>query len=323
MSEPLLAVEGLHVHYPVRGRRGAVLRAVDGVSLAVERGETLGVVGESGCGKSTMALAMLRLIPATGGRVRFDGTEVTSARRRALGPLRRRTAVVLQDSAGALDPRASIGSSVAEPLEVHGLNRGRGARAARVAELLDLVGLDPGIAARRPHQLSGGQRQRVGIARALAAGPELLVCDEPVASLDVSVQARILNLLTELTRDLGLAGLFIAHDLAVVEHISDRVAVMYLGRVVEVGPAARLATDPLHPYTRALVAAVPDPEQGRAQAPPLVGAEAAGAVDLPSGCRFRTRCPQAFDRCVRDDPALHAVGGGSAVACHLFAADVP
>src|SRR5581483_9036342 len=205
MPEPLLAVEDLRVHYPVRGRRGSVLRAVDGVSLAIGRGEPLGVVGESGCGKSTMAMAMLRLIPATGGRIRFDGTDLTAAPRRALAPLRRRTAVVFQDSSGALDPRQSIGASVAEPLAVHGLCRGRAARTARAAELLDLVGLDPNTASRRPHQLSGGQRQRVGIARALAAGPELLVCDEPVASLDVSVQARILNLLTDLTRDLNLA----------------------------------------------------------------------------------------------------------------------
>jgi oligopeptide/dipeptide ABC transporter ATP-binding protein len=315
----LLAAEDLHVHYPVRGRRRTVLRAVDGVDLAVGPGETLGLVGESGCGKSTLAMALLRLVEATGGRIRFAGQDVTAASRRSLRDMRRRTAVVFQDAAGALDPRHRIGTSIAEPLAVHRLGRGRGDRHRRVVELLEAVGLDPGLAERRPHELSGGQRQRVCIARALAAEPALLVCDEPVAALDVSVQARVLNVLTGLNRQLGLAGLFIAHDLAVVGHVSDRVAVMYLGRIVETGDARAVVAQPRHPYTQALLAAVPDrhPVAARLSGPALLRGDPPSPIDLPSGCRFRTRCPHAFDRCAVEDPRPRDVGGQT-VACHLY-----
>jgi peptide/nickel transport system ATP-binding protein/oligopeptide transport system ATP-binding protein len=309
----LVAAEDLRVHYPVRGRRGAVVRAVDGVDLSVAPGETLGLVGESGCGKSTLAMALLRLIEPTGGRIRFDGYDVTHVGRAALRGMRRRAAVVFQDAAGALDPRHRVGTSIAEPLAIHRLHPG--ARAERVAALLDAVGLDPALAERRPHELSGGQRQRVCIARALATEPALLVCDEPVAALDVSVQATVLNVLTDLNRRLGLAGLFIAHDLAVVEHVSDRIAVMYLGRIVETGAARTLVAAPKHPYTQALLAAVPstDPAPQR----PRLHGDPPSPVDPPSGCRFRTRCPHAFDRCAAEDPAPRTVDGRS-VACHLY-----
>jgi oligopeptide/dipeptide ABC transporter ATP-binding protein len=314
---PLLELDDLHVHYP--GRRGAALRAVDGVSLRLNRGTTLGLVGESGCGKSTLGLAALRLIEPTSGRVRFDGTDVTTASRRDLRALRRRTAVVFQDPYSALDPRHTIGASVAEPLAVHGLLRGR-ERAERVTELLDLVGLDPKGAGRRPHELSGGQRQRVGIARALAARPDLLVCDEPVAALDVSVQARVLNLFTDVVERFGLTSVFIAHDLAVVEHVSDRVAVMYLGRIVETADAADIARDPLHPYTRALVDAVPaaDPAAARARGRAVPAGEPPSPLAPPSGCRFRTRCPHSFEPCPTLDPPLVEVAPGRSVACHLY-----
>jgi oligopeptide/dipeptide ABC transporter ATP-binding protein len=314
---PLLELDDLHVHYP--GRRGSALRAVDGVSLRLDRGTTLGLVGESGCGKSTLGLAALRLIEPTAGRVRFDGTDVSTASRRALRALRRRTAVVFQDPYAALDPRHTIGASVAEPLAVHGLLRGR-ARTERVTEMLELVGLDPRGAGRRPHELSGGQRQRVGIARALAARPELLVCDEPVAALDVSVQAQVLNLFTELVAEFGLTSVFIGHDLAVVEHVSDRVAVMYLGRIVETADAEDITREPLHPYTQALVAAVPqaDPVRARSRGRMVLPGEPPSPLAPPSGCRFRTRCPHAFAPCPTLDPPLVEVAPGRSVACHLY-----
>ncbi len=312
---PLLELDDLHVHFPVRG---GALRAVDGVSLRLERGTTLGLVGESGCGKSTLGLAALRLVEPTAGRIRFDGTDVTGMSRRALRTLRRRTAVVFQDPYASLDPRQTIGASIAEPLAVHGLARGI-SRTDRVAQLLDRVGLDPSGAGRRPHELSGGQRQRVGIARALAAEPELLVCDEPVAALDVSVQAQVLNLFTELVSEFRLTSVFIAHDLAVVEHVSDRIAVMYLGRIVETGDAEELSRDPLHPYAQALVAAVPeaDPTKARARGRVVLQGEPPSPLDPPSGCRFRTRCPHAFEPCATVDPPLVEVSPGREVACHL------
>nr|WP_019877238.1 ATP-binding cassette domain-containing protein [Sporichthya polymorpha] len=266
MPEPaLLEVEDLAVHFTIRGRRGEVRKAVDGVSLRVERGTTLGLVGESGSGKSTLAMAALRLIEPTSGRVRFDGTDVTDASRRDLRALRRRTAVVFQDPYASLDPRFTIGASIAEPLAVHGLRKGK-ERTERVAALLDRVGLDPNGANRRPYELSGGQRQRVGIARALAAEPDLVVFDEPVAALDVSVQAQVLNLLTDLTTDLGLTSLFISHDLAVVEHVSDRIAVMSAGKLVEEGTAAEITANPRHHYTRTLLDAVPPATPAAARA---------------------------------------------------------
>jgi oligopeptide/dipeptide ABC transporter ATP-binding protein len=313
-GQPLLELDDLAVHFPVRGQRGAVVRAVDGVSLRIRRGSTLGLVGESGCGKSTLALAALRLIEPTSGRICFDGTDVTRVSRRTLRALRRRTSVVFQDPYASLDPRFTIGQSIAEPLAVHGLPR----RPERVAELLGRVGLDPDGAGRRPYELSGGQRQRVGIARALAAEPDLVVCDEPVAALDVSVQAQVLNLFTEVSRELNLTSLFIAHDLAVVEHVSDRIAVMYLGRIVEIADAASLTADPFHPYTRALVAAVPAPDPGRAREQIVLRGDLPSPVDPPSGCRFRTRCPEAFETCALVDPPLVEVAPGRQVACHLY-----
>ncbi|RJK98273.1 ATP-binding cassette domain-containing protein [Vallicoccus soli] len=323
-ADELLRVRGLEVHFPVRGRgvlrrpAGAV-RAVDGVDLDVRRGETLGLVGESGCGKSTLGQAVLRLVEPTAGRVVLDGTDVTALGQRDLRALRRRVAMVFQDPYASLDPRRTVGQAVSEPLEVHGLHRAD--RRGRVGELLELVGLDPDWRERHPHELSGGQRQRVGIARALAGEPDFIVLDEPVASLDVSIQAQVLNLLRRLQRELGLTYLFIAHDLAAVAHVSDRVAVMYLGRVVEVAARADLEAEPAHPYARALLSAVPvpDPRRERARRRVVLRGDVPSPTAPPSGCRFRTRCPDAFEPCPLVDPALQGVGAGTGhvAACHL------
>ncbi len=321
VADHLLEVEDLKVWFPVRGGglRSATrhVRAVDGVSLHVDRGQTLGLVGESGCGKSTTGLALMRLIEPTSGVVRFDGTDVTGLRRGELRRLRRRITMVFQDPMASLDPRHTVGHSVAEPLRVHRLHPGA-ERNRRLAELFRLVGLSPEMLERHPHELSGGQRQRVGIARALAVEPDLLVLDEPIASLDVSVQAQVMNLLMRLQRELGLTYLFIAHDLAAVQHVSDRVAVMYLGRVVEEGPAPVMYREPRHPYTRALLSAVPipDPPRERARERIVLTGDVPSPINPPSGCSFHTRCPQRFEPCDSADPQL-LPSGPVRVACHL------
>ncbi|SDQ10830.1 ABC transporter ATP-binding protein [Quadrisphaera sp. DSM 44207] len=326
MSDVLVSARGLQVHFPVRSgvlrRTTGAVRAVDGVDLDVLRGEALGLVGESGCGKSTLGDALLRLVEPTGGRVVFDGADVTALSGRALRSLRRRAGMVFQDPFASLDPRRTVAQTVAEPLEVHRLRAGRREVAARVGELLELVGLDPAVASRYPHEFSGGQRQRVGIARALAGEPDFLVCDEAIASLDVSVQAQVLNLLRRLQRQLGLTLLFISHDLAAVRHLSDRIAVMYLGRVVEVGPARLVGRDPQMPYAQALLSAVPvaDPVRERARQRIVLRGDVPSPAAVPSGCRFRTRCPSAFQPCPDVDPALQPVGppgSGQLAACHL------
>ncbi|GAB3352401.1 ABC transporter ATP-binding protein [Modestobacter lapidis] len=324
-DDVLVSARGLQVHFPVRGsgllrRTTGAVRAVDGVDLDIRRGETLGLVGESGCGKSTLGNALLRLVEPTGGSVTFDGTDVTGLSARGLRDLRRRAGMVFQDPFASLDPRRTVAQTVAEPLEVHGLRSGKRERAARVGELLELVGLDPAVAGRYPHEFSGGQRQRVGIARALAGEPDFLVCDEAIASLDVSVQAQVLNLLRRLQRRLGLTYLFISHDLSAVRYLSDRIAVMYLGRVVEVGPAAAVGGDPQMPYTQALLSAVPlaKPAEERARERIVLTGDVPSPAAVPSGCRFRTRCPYVFEPCDRVDPALQPAGAaGQVAACHL------
>jgi len=324
-DDVLVSARGLEVHFPIGGggfRRApsALLRAVDGVDLDILRGETLGLVGESGCGKSTLGNALLRLVPPTGGTVTFDGTDITGLDGRRLKDLRRRAGMVFQDPFASLDPRRTVAQTVSEPLEVHGLRSGRRERTARVAELLELVGLDPAVAGRYPHEFSGGQRQRVGIARALAGEPDFLVCDEAIASLDVSVQAQVLNLLRRLQRQLGLTLLFISHDLSAVRHISDRIAVMYLGRVVEIGPAEAVGTDPKMPYTQALLSAVPLPHPAleRQRKRIVLHGDVPSPSAVPSGCRFRTRCPYVFEPCDDVDPALQPAGApGQQAACHL------
>ncbi len=323
-DDVLVSARGLEVHFPIGGRGlrkkpAGVLRAVDGVDLDIRRGETLGLVGESGCGKSTLGNALLRLVPSTGGTVTFDGTDITGLDGRRLKELRRRAGMVFQDPFASLDPRRTVAQTVAEPLEVHGLRKGRD-KAGRVAELLELVGLDPAVAGRYPHEFSGGQRQRVGIARALAGEPDFLVCDEAIASLDVSVQAQVLNLLRRLQRQLGLTLLFISHDLSAVRHIADRIAVMYLGRVVEIGPADAVGTDPQMPYTQALLSAVPlpHPKLERERRRIVLTGDVPSPAAVPSGCRFRTRCPYVFEPCDDVDPALQPVGApGQQAACHL------
>lgn len=323
-GDPLVQVRDLKVHFPVRGR--GVLRrhvgdvkAVDGVDLEIGRGETLGLVGESGCGKSTTGLAVIRLIEATAGSVVFDGTEVGSLGKGDLRRLRRRMAMIFQDPMASLDPRMSIADIVAEPLVIHRLHETRAARRQRVGEVLELVGLNPDHRNRYPHEFSGGQRQRVGIARALATEPEFIVCDEPIAALDVSIQAQVMNLLQDLQADLGLTYLFIAHDLAAVQHFSDRIAVMYLGRIVETADRDALYASPKHPYTEALLSAVPvpDPKIERSRRRILLEGDVPSPLDPPSGCNFRTRCPHAFDRCAVDDPRLEG-SDGHVVACHLY-----
>jgi peptide/nickel transport system ATP-binding protein len=313
MSAALLQVEDLHVDFTVRGRR---LQAVNGASLSIAAGESVGLVGESGCGKSTLGRALVRLVPPSAGRVRFDGEDVGALDAAGLRSLRRRMPIVFQDPISSLNPRRSIGDTIAAPLRYAG-SRDTAAHARRAAELLERVGLDPAFASRRPHQLSGGQCQRVSIARSLASEPRLLICDEAVSALDVSVQAQIVNLLRDLRRDHDLALLFISHDLAVVRRIADRVAVMYLGTLCEVGAVDDFFAAPAHPYSAALLSAVPEMDP-RARRPRIaLQGEMPSPLDPPSGCRFRTRCPRAQARCATEAPALRELQPGRRVACHF------
>jgi oligopeptide/dipeptide ABC transporter ATP-binding protein len=317
---PVLEVSDLVKHYPVRAgvfrRAVATVHAVDGVSFALGKGETLGLVGESGCGKSTVARSVLRLVEPTSGQIRIDGTDITRLSKSAMRPFRRSMQIVFQDPFASLNPRMTAGDIVGEPLAVHGL-AGGSEQQERVAKLFQQVGLRHDQMKNYPHQFSGGQRQRICIARALALQPRLIVCDEPVSALDVSIQAQVINLLIDLQREHGFSYLFIAHDLAVVAHISHRVAVMYLGRIVEIADRAELFDNPRHPYTQALLASVPlaDPKRKRLQ--PLVDGDVPSPVNPPAGCAFHTRCRYAVERCRIERPALRDAGPGHQVACLL------
>jgi oligopeptide/dipeptide ABC transporter ATP-binding protein len=320
VTPSLLEVRDLARHFPLR--RGLVfareigrVRAVDGVSFAIHRGETLAVVGESGCGKSTLARLVLRLIEPTGGAVRFDGTDMLALDKEALRALRRRMQIIFQDPFASLNPRLSVRRILAEPLELH-LRLDRKAIDARVHELLSVVGLAAYHAERFPHEFSGGQRQRIGIARALATRPDLIVCDEPVSALDVSIQAHVINLLDDLKARFGLSYIFIAHDLAVVRHIADRVAVMYLGEIVEIGDKRAVTSAPRHPYTQALLAAVPRPEAGARMVQKILHGDVPSPLAPPSGCKFHPRCPFAQTRCTNEKPPLRPTPDGRQVACH-------
>jgi oligopeptide transport system ATP-binding protein len=318
VSEPVLEVTDLVKHYRTSGRQ--VVRAVDGVSLAIGQGEVLGLVGESGSGKSTVAKCVLRLAGPTAGTVRIAGRDITHLSRRALRPVRRDVHIVFQDPYSSLNPRMTVGQIVGEPLRQHRLARGRAAQ-DRVATMLERVGLRAELRHRHPHELSGGQRQRVGLARALILEPKLVVADEPVSALDVSVQASVLNLVADLQRDMGFSCLFITHDLSVVEFLADRIAVMYLGKIVETGPREQIFADPRHPYTQALLSAapVPDPAIQRSRQRIVLGGDPPSPTYPPAGCHFHTRCPVAIDRCRLDPPAL--LGVGHATACHLVTPD--
>jgi oligopeptide transport system ATP-binding protein len=323
VSEVLLEVRDLVKHFEVGGgmfrKPAGLVRAVDGVSFSIRRGETLGLVGESGCGKTTTGRCVLQLERPTSGQIIFEGRDLTTLDAKELRAVRRRLQVIFQDPYSSLNPRMTIGEIVGEPLAVHGIVRGAGARRDRVQQLLRHVGLLPQHAARYPHQLSGGQRQRVGVARALAMEPALIICDEPVSALDVSIQAQIINLLEDLQAEFGLTYLFIAHDLAVVRHISDRVAVMYLGKIVEMADRKTLYDDPLHPYTRALLSAVPipDPELEMRRERLVLRGEVPSPLNPPSGCVFHPRCPIAVERCRSVIPELREPKPGHQAACLL------
>ena len=320
---PLVSAVGLTKTYAITGgaflrRQTTALRAVDSVDLDIMPGETLGLVGESGCGKSTLGRTLIRLIEPTGGTILFDGTDITALDMRAMRPKRRAMQIIFQDPYGALNPRMSVEDIIMEPLVIHGA-RADAATRALVADMLRLVGLPQRAASRFPHEFSGGQRQRVGIARALALKPRFVVCDEPVSALDVSVQAQIVNLLQDLQTELGLTYLFIAHDLSVVKHISDRVAVMYLGKIVEIAEKRMIYAAPQHPYTQALIAAVPvlrPQDRGRGRRARLAG-DIPSALNPPAGCRFHTRCPHVMSICRTQEPLLRITTAGHKVACHL------
>src|SRR5437899_1265608 len=324
MAEPLIEVRGLKTWFPVRSgvisRITGHVRAVDGVDLTISQGETLGLVGESGCGKSTLGRSILRLVEPTAGEVYFRGKNILRLRRGGMRRIRREMAIIFQDPFASLDPRQSIGDILGEALDIHRLSRTRNLRQDRIAELLDLVGLSPRFASRHPHEFSGGQRQRVGIARALAVDPSFIVCDEPVSALDVSIQAQIINLLQQLQERLHLTYLFIAHDLSVVKHISDRIAVMYVGKVIEISDARELYTQPRHPYTGSLLSAIPipDPKIERGRERIILKGDVVSPLNPPSGCRFRTRCFKAQPRCAETEPALDTVRHGEHLAACYF-----
>lgn len=317
---PLLQVQDLSVQFSVQGARGGQLRAVDGASFEIAAGKTLGVVGESGCGKSTLARALLRLVPIAGGRLSFDAVDYTSADERTLRPMRRAMRMVFQDPMSSIDPRFTVAQAVREPLDIFERQLSRAERNREVGAALERVGLGASFARRYPHELSGGQNQRVSIARALIGGPRLLICDESVSALDVSIQAQILNLLTDLQRDTGIALVFISHDLSVVRHISHRLLVLYLGRVMEYGDAATIFRAPRHPYTRSLLDAVPiaDPARAREKAAAVqsLAGDLPSPLDPPSGCVFRTRCPRATPQCKVAQPRLQDSDRDSQFACH-------
>ena len=322
-SNVILDVQDLKVHFPIYGglfqREVGAVKAVDGVSFQVHEGETLGLVGESGCGKSTTGLAVLRMLPITSGKVVFEGVDITNHDQRRMRPMRRRIQMVYQDPFGSLDPRMTVGDIIGEPLEIHKLHGNKAERRSRVMELLEMVGLRQDMIDRYPHQFSGGQRQRIGIARALAVEPRLLICDEPVSALDVSIQAQVVNLFQELQDRLGISSIFVAHDLAVVRHVSNRIAVMYLGTIVEISSRDELYANPKHPYTKALMASIPVPnpavEAGRSHQ--IITGEVPSAQRPPPGCRFHPRCIHAMPVCKEKVPELRPEGDGM-VACHLF-----
>jgi oligopeptide transport system ATP-binding protein len=322
VTDPLLEVTDLVKHFPIKSgiivdRVIAHVKAVDGVSLTINEGETLGLVGESGCGKSTLSRTIMQLTAATSGSVRFCGEELVGRSRRSLRPIRRQMQMIFQDPYASLNPRKRICQIIGEPMELHGLASGRDVD-KRTDELLDRVGLQPEHANRYPHEFSGGQRQRIGIARALALQPKLIIADEPVSALDVSVQAQIVNLLKDLQDELGLSYLFVAHDLGVVRHVSDRVAVMYLGKIVESARAADLYHQPIHPYSNALLSAVPipDPKLNCERERLVLEGDVPSPIDPPSGCHFHTRCPWSTDVCAVDEPELIDFGAGHVAACH-------
>jgi oligopeptide transport system ATP-binding protein len=323
-ADPLLEVRGLRTWFPITSgvlqRTVAHVRAVDGVDLSIRQGETLGLVGESGCGKSTLGRSILRLVEPTAGHVLFKGRDLTSLSGAEMRRMRRELAIIFQDPFASLDPRQTVGEIVGEPLDIHGLASSRRQRLDRIKELLHVVGLNPGFANRYPHEFSGGQRQRIGIARALAVDPSFIVCDEPISALDVSIQAQIINLLERLQDQFDLTYLFIAHDLSVVKHTSDRIAVMYLGRIVEVSGAKELYRRPKHPYTASLLSAIPIPdpavEKGRRRI--ILSGDVPSPVNPPSGCRFRTRCFKAQARCAESEPPLDTVHlDGHEAACYF------
>ncbi len=319
-AEPLMSARGLKVWFPITSgvlqRTTANVHAVDGVDLDIMKGETVGLVGESGCGKSTLGRTLIRLLDPTEGTIEFKGEDITHLRGEALRARRREMAMIFQDPYASLDPRQTVGDIVGEPIDIFGLAKGR-ARQDRIYELLRIVGMNPRFADRYPHEFSGGQRQRIGIARALAVEPTFIVCDEPISALDVSIQAQIINLLGRLQSDFDLTYLFIAHDLSVVKHISNRVAVMYLGKLVETAPGGELYRHPRHPYTGSLLSAIPIPdpvvERGRERL--ILKGDVASPVDPPSGCRFRTRCPRARDHCAEAEPPLESFGTDHKAAC--------
>ncbi|HRW06097.1 MAG TPA: dipeptide ABC transporter ATP-binding protein [Caldilineaceae bacterium] len=321
----LLDVQGLQMHFPItRGiifqRQVGAIKAVDGVDFTLFRGETLGLVGESGCGKSTTGRAILQLHRPTAGKVIFEGKDLTQTQGEELRKMRRRMQMIFQDPYASLNPRMTVGSIVGEPLEVHGIGSGRKDRQERVQDLLKTVGLNPYFVNRYPHEFSGGQRQRIGIARALAVNPAFIVCDEPISALDVSIQAQIINLLEDLQDELNLTYLFIAHDLSVVRHISDRIAVMYLGKIAEVADRDELYANPMHPYTQALLSAVPipDPKIENERRRIILEGDVPSPANPPKGCNFCTRCPRVMDICREQDPPFKDYGNGHYVACFLY-----
>lgn len=323
-SDELLRVRDLTRHFPITkgiifSRQVGAVQAVDRVSFSIRRGETLGLVGESGCGKTTTGRLILRLIEATSGQIIFEGKDVRSLPKDKLRELRKDLQIIFQDPYASLNPRMAVGDIIGEPLDIHRLARGK-ERLKRIGELLDVVGLSKSHAKRFPHEFSGGQRQRIGIARALAVSPKLIVCDEPVSALDVSIQAQVINLLQDLQKEFGLTYLFIAHDLSVVKHISDRVAVMYLGRIVEITSKRELYRNPRHPYTQALLSAIPIADPSVEKERTILAGDVPSPINPPTGCRFHTRCPRVQDICREQEPELVELGEGHSAACHLCCA---